>query len=152
MPEDAASSDTAETQPPARQFAPSQPTESAPLELTQSPEMTHSAAEAAESSVHSAEGQPQAALSLSRLQLQFQFLHEREAVREREVELMRQRVTEAEDACKVAVDREVGYRQDQNARLQSGKQVRYGPKGSSLTALCMLPLMTDKLVGKRILD
>ncbi len=135
-PEDAASSDTqpsdtqpSETQPPARQLADCQPTESAPLELTQSPEVTRSVAESAENSAHSAEGQPQAALSLSRLQLQLQFMHEREAVREREVEQMRQRVTEVEDSCKVAVEREVGYRPDQNARLQSGKQVRYGPHG-----------------------
>ena len=135
-PEDAASSDTqpsdtqpSETQPPARQLADCQPLESAPLELTQSPEVNRSVAESAENSANSAEGQPQAALSLSRLQLQLQFMHEREAVREREVEQMRQRVTEVEDSCKVAVEREVGYRQDQNARLQSGKQVRYGPHG-----------------------
>ena len=135
-PGDAAPSDTqpsdtqpSETQPQARQLADSQPTESAPLELTHSPEVTHSAAEAAESSNCSAERQPQAALSLSKLQLQLQFMHEREGVREREVEQMNQRVTEVEDACKVAVAREVGYRKDQNARLQSGKQVRYGPHG-----------------------
>ena len=129
VPEDAATSDTAETQPPSRQLPPSQPTESAPLELTQSPELTHSAAESAENSSHRAEGQPEAAVSLTRLHLQLLFMHEREAVTEREVEQMRQRVTEVEDACKVAVEREVGYRQNQNARLQSGKQVRYGPKG-----------------------
>ena len=135
-PEDAAPSDTqpsdtqpSETQPQVRQLADSQPTESAPLELTHSPEVTHSAAESAENSVRSAERQPQAALILSRLQLQLHFMHEREGVREREMEQMRQRVTEVEDACKVAVAREVGYRKDQNARLQSGKQVRYGPHG-----------------------
>lgn len=122
-PDDATACDTAETQPQARQLADSQPSESAPLELTQSPEVTHSAAESAENSLHNA------ALSLSRLRLHMQFMHEREAVREREVEQMRQQVTEMEDACKVAVEREVGYRKDQIARLQCGKQVCYGSQG-----------------------
>ena len=128
-PKDAALSDTAETQAPAGQLADSQPTESLPLELTQSLDVTHSAAESAEDSIHNGEGQPQAALSLSRLQLELQFMHEREAVREREVEQMRQQVTEVEHACKVAVEREVGHREEQNARLQRGKQVCYGPQG-----------------------
>ena len=128
-PEDAAPSDTAETQPQARQLADLQPTESGPIELSQTPEVTHSAAESAENSLHSDVGQPQTALSLRRPQLQLQFMHEREAIREREMEQMRQHVTEVEDACKVAVEREVGFRQDQIARLQGGKQDCYGPPG-----------------------
>ncbi|KAL0022977.1 hypothetical protein WJX79_000787 [Trebouxia sp. C0005] len=60
------------------------------------------------------------------------FMHEREAVREREVEQMRQQVTEMEDACKVAVEREVGYRKDQIARLQCGKQVCYGSQDMAI--------------------
>ncbi|DBA85900.1 TPA: hypothetical protein ACH3X1_005445 [Trebouxia sp. C0004] len=56
-------------------------------------------------------------------------MHEREAVREREVEQMRQQVTKVEDACKVAVEREVGYRQEQITRLPRGKQACYGAPG-----------------------